>query len=326
MINVFVAVQHPKGLPSFIFFVVWSIAYLALLPRVVIERRPLRFYAMLLFLTLTASAGMWWATVPLQALPTVVAFTSIAVLAPTRAAFVLLFITACGGYAMLELKATVMSDPIGARFVMPVFGALVFGALLRRSLLAKIHAEALAVRMAQLNETLQAALATADELAVARERTRMARELHDSLGHRLTNGAIQLEAVQRLIDDDISPRARRALTSAQDSLRAGLDDLRSCVTVLREESDDRLLPDVLSDVVEGARRANFAVTLNVVGSVRRVESAREFACFRTLQEALTNAAKHASATKVDAELTYGERALSLSIRDDGEGRQEVSPG
>ncbi|MEM7679319.1 MAG: histidine kinase dimerization/phosphoacceptor domain-containing protein, partial [Myxococcota bacterium] len=247
-VNVFIAVRHPKGLPSLIFFIVWSVAYLAVLPRVVIERRPLYFYAMLLFLTLTASAGMWWATVPLQALPTVVAFTSIAVLAPTRAAFVLLFITACSGYAMLELKATLMSAPIGTRFVMPVFGALVFGALLRRSLLAKIHAEALAERMAQLNKLLQTALATSDELAVARERARMARELHDSLGHRLTNSAIQLEAVQRLIDDNISPRAKRALASAQESMRAGLDDLRSCVTVLREESDERLLPDVLQDV------------------------------------------------------------------------------
>ncbi|MEO1230036.1 MAG: sensor histidine kinase [Myxococcota bacterium] len=323
------ALDRPGGPEIFVFYLAWSLGFLLGVPAALRSSRAWVLEPTLAALALSAPVGAWWAYAPAQALPcmvsTVVAFTAVAVLVPTGRALGVLILCSSFGYGFLSLKERLGAPAgIGNRYVMPLLGALLFGVGLRRSLLAKLEAEDLAEEMMHLNTQLEAALAASDALAVTRERTRLARELHDSLGHCLTNGAMQLEAARRLTGE-VSPRAERALDAAQVAMRSGLQDLRSCVSVLREDGD-RPLSRMLRSLVEGARRPDFDVSLEIRGAERPVETARELACFRALQEGLTNAAKHSGATRVQAVLEYTTESIQLRVRDNGRGARELGSG
>jgi signal transduction histidine kinase len=160
----------------------------------------------------------------------------------------------------------------------------------------------------------------AQQLAVAEERNRMARELHDSLGHRLTVAVVQLEGAQRLIPTD-PERAARMVGAMRDQMKAGLGDLRRSVAALREplESDLPLGPALkrLTQTFEDG--TGLTVHMALPAAMPELGPAQRLALFRAAQETLTNAQRHAQARQVWLTLEAGDGCVTLMVDDDGIG-------
>ena len=176
-------------------------------------------------------------------------------------------------------------------------------------------AEQLAAELATANTRLHAAAAHTAELAIARERNRVAREIHDSLGHYLTTVAVQLEAARALQPVDPA-RSLAAVEKAHGLSREALVEVRRSVGALRAEGPAPALVDRLREVVAAEPTARLAV----FGDVRRLGPAVEHGLFRAAQEGLTNIRKHAAARVVTVTLDFPRPdRVRLSVDDDGVG-------
>ena len=172
------------------------------------------------------------------------------------------------------------------------------------------------------------------------ERARIARELHDVVAHHISMIAVQAET-GRLTTPTLSDLGAQRFAAIGDTARAGLTEMRRLLGVLREDAqaaggqdvadavaaprrltDRRPQPGLpqLGDLVDEARDASGSTTrLIVSGPVARLDPGVELAAFRIVQEALTNARRHAPGAAVDVELRYAADVLRLRVRDNGPG-------
>jgi signal transduction histidine kinase len=167
--------------------------------------------------------------------------------------------------------------------------------------------------------------------AIAEERRRIARELHDVVAHDVSVMVVQAGAAQRVLSQD-PERAREAMFSIETSGRQALVELRRMLGVLRA-SDARgsIEPQPVlarvGELVEHVRDAGIEAGLHIEGEPRGLSAGADLAGYRIVQEALTNVLKHAGATAVDITIRYSPAALELNIRDNGGGRRdERAPG
>jgi signal transduction histidine kinase len=156
------------------------------------------------------------------------------------------------------------------------------------------------------------------ELSAADERTRLAREIHDSLGHHLTAIAIQLEKARAFRDRDPGS-ADRAVADAQWSADRALDEVRQSVRALRDAAEPFSLSAALTDLVRHINGNRLTVTLDVTGAETGYAVASLTALYRAAQEGLTNAYRHASAAHASVSVSYGESSARLVVADDGRG-------
>jgi signal transduction histidine kinase len=166
-------------------------------------------------------------------------------------------------------------------------------------------------------------------LAVAEERTRIARDLHDSAGHALNVILVQAGAA-RLLGDRDPDRARTALETIEDVARETVGEIDRLVHVLREDgASDPVAPPVglaaLETLVERHRATGLDVALRVDGEQRPLPRAVDQAAYRIVQEALTNAGRHGEA-RADLRLEYGGQTLTLTIANPTGGRLPGEPG
>jgi signal transduction histidine kinase len=192
---------------------------------------------------------------------------------------------------------------------------------------AREKAENLTRQLEFANRQLAAFAAQAEELAATQERNRLAREIHDNLGHYLTIVNVQLEAAKVTWEADPT-RTLEALNKAQELAKKGLNSVRESVSALRVSPvENRPLDDAISELIEESRTAGVETKFTVVGEVHTVESKVALALFRVVQEGLTNVRKHASASHVDIELNFSEAdTVLLTLRDDGVGAADTSGG
>jgi signal transduction histidine kinase len=179
--------------------------------------------------------------------------------------------------------------------------------------------------LAVAHEKLAGYAARAEELATIEERNRLARELHDSLGHYLSVIHVQLEAARTLIERDPA-RAAQALATSERLTREGLDDVRRSVASLRARAIHQPLGDAVGDLAREHAASGVATELAITGTPRPVSPPVELALYRAAQEALTNCRKHARATRVRIELCYQADRVRLSVEDDGRGAPEPTGG
>jgi signal transduction histidine kinase len=161
------------------------------------------------------------------------------------------------------------------------------------------------------------------------ERARIARELHDVVAHHISMVAVQAETA-RLTTPGLPAAGAQRFAEIGDTARAGLTEMRRLLGVLREDAEDAGttvadrhpqpgLPQ-LAELIDAAREASGAAArLIVSGPVAEFDPGVELAAYRIVQEALTNARRHAPGAAVDVELRYDDNALHLRIRDDGPG-------
>lgn len=164
--------------------------------------------------------------------------------------------------------------------------------------------------------------------AVLEERGRIARELHDVAAHDLSAIVVQAGAADRLLDDDPAG-ARAVLVAIRHQGRATLTALRGLVGVVRgDDSDGRAPQPGLADIdrlVAAARTAGSAITLEVSGSPAACGQTVELAAFRVLQEALTNARRHAPGAGVHVTVAHTPDALRVEVVDEGVSRPSDQP-
>ena len=170
------------------------------------------------------------------------------------------------------------------------------------------------------NQQLAEYAAQVGQLATMRERNRLAREVHDSLGHYLTVINVQLEVVTKLIESNPT-KALESAKRAKELASEGLSEVRRSVAALRPSPlEDRPLPEALRGLAETAREAGLVVTFEQAGALRAVTPEVETVIYRATQEALTNIRKHAHASSAHIRLAYDAQTVCLSIRDNGIGR------
>ncbi len=168
---------------------------------------------------------------------------------------------------------------------------------------------------AELQAT-QGLLADSNRLA---ERVRIARELHDSLGHHLTVLNVNLELAKQLAEE----KGTTPLREAQDVTRLLLGDVREVVSSLREDRSLDLRT-ALETLIAGISEPRTHLTLP--DDLRIEDPAQAHALFRCAQEAITNVVRHAQARNLWLEVAMEEGGLALTARDDGRGVSAVSPG
>ncbi len=179
---------------------------------------------------------------------------------------------------------------------------------------------ALVAELRAAQAALEAARARDTELAALRERERLARDLHDSLGHALVVIAVQLEAIQRLYRVD-PERAHAQVDTLKAATRAAMDELRRSLQGLRASGlGDRPLADALRSLaVETGQQHTLEVTCHIDPGADTLAPAVAEVLWRVAQEALTNVARHAQARRVALSLTLTPAAAVLSVHDDGRG-------
>jgi signal transduction histidine kinase len=158
------------------------------------------------------------------------------------------------------------------------------------------------------------------------ERARIARELHDVVAHHISMIAVQAETA-RLTTPGLPAAGAQRFAEIGDTARAGLTEMRRLLGVLREDVGDAAgdrhpQPGLsqLAELIDGAREASGAgARLIVSGPVAPFDPGVELAAFRIVQEALTNARRHAPGAAVDVELCYEDDVLRLRVRDNGPG-------
>jgi signal transduction histidine kinase len=181
------------------------------------------------------------------------------------------------------------------------------------------QAEAAEVRAAQAERERDAVA----RVAVAEERVRIARELHDVVAHAVSVMVLQVGAIRHKLPDP-QEEDRDALRSVEQVGRTALNEMRRLLAAMRDEEDGlELSPqpglDGLDALLEDIGRAGLPVRLHVEGDPVPLPRAIDLSAYRIVQEGLTNALKHARAKTADVTVCYRPDELQLDIRDDGRG-------
>jgi signal transduction histidine kinase len=228
-------------------------------------------------------------------------------------------------YLTLVMPLMLRSRWIDAIAIAMVYGTgIVFVVVFTRVAASEREAR---TALAEANQLLRDHASEVEELAATRERNRLAREIHDGLGHYLTVVNVQIGAARTILDQD-RQRALEHLSKAQALTQEGLAEVRHSVATLRASpTESRPLPQALAKLVEQWKAAGLSTKLSVSGTVRPLSPQTNLTLYRSAQEALTNVAKHAHARNVEVNLDYNDRLKTqLSIKDDGIGSANSEGG
>ncbi|TML36865.1 MAG: sensor histidine kinase [Actinobacteria bacterium] len=164
--------------------------------------------------------------------------------------------------------------------------------------------------------------------AVAEERARIARELHDLVAHNVSVMVVQAGAERHALGDE-QASTRDALTSIEQAGRQALAEARRLLGMLRRKgASEDLEPqpsiDQIDLLVEQVARAGLQVKLEVEGEPGPLPAGVDLCAYRVVQEGLTNALKHAGPAQTEVVLRYAPRSFEVEIRDDGRGSSDLS--
>jgi signal transduction histidine kinase len=211
----------------------------------------------------------------------------------------------------------------GLRTMLGTYVAAAFTAVVTELLRREQRAR---TELARANARLRGYAAQAEELATTQERNRVARDIHDGLGHHLTVVQMQVQAARAVLASDPA-RADEVLAKAQQQSTEALAEVRRSVAALREPRVVPPLPQALEALVEDTAGAGVPTELHVTGTARPLGAEAEESLFRAAQEGLTNVRKHAAAARAHVVLAYGDDGLvRLEVRDDGRGTAEAVGG
>jgi len=192
---------------------------------------------------------------------------------------------------------------------------------------ARKEVERLLIELQATNQRLREFSLKTEELAVAEERNRLAREIHDGLGHYLTTVNMQIQAALATLNKK-PDRARELLVKASSLSQEALEDVRNSVATLRAPMDETLpLGMIIKNVLKSCECSGIETNFLILGSERQVTPAVRFALFRTIQESVSNVQKHAQASNVWVTLDFRQvQKTILTVKDDGIGSENVDGG
>ena len=215
---------------------------------------------------------------------------------------------------------------------LPVFVAgqvfiLVFTQMAVSEEKAKREIQALAANLSDANKRLREYALQAEELATAKERNRLAREIHDGLGHHLTELNMQIRAASAVLGND-PHKSKSMLKTAEGITQRALVDVRQSVAALRAGFDaDRPLELIVKDAMGVCQGAGIVPVVNVVGTPRLMSAPVALTVYRTVQECANNTVKHARAQHLTVTLDFSAASrLHLLVEDDGVGTDRATGG
>ncbi len=211
-------------------------------------------------------------------------------------------------------------------FVGQVF-ILIFTQMALTERKARIRQEKLSNELAEANRHLSEYANQVKELTLIQERNRLAREIHDGLGHYLTTLNMQIKAAEAMIDRD-NQKARHMLSDAEELSTQALVDVRNSVYALRmDDSDGGTLEERIRKLISSSNVRQMKIDFEIKGEVRSITPQVDLTIFRACQEGINNAMKHSDADLLSIELSYEEpEDISLVISDNGTGADEIQSG
>ncbi|MCM3639420.1 sensor histidine kinase [Sporosarcina luteola] len=221
------------------------------------------------------------------------------------------------------------SNIVNGMFVF--YGAFV-GSLIRNFHHAK---ETISVQYGQLNEShdaLQAAhrqlreyAEQVEQLTAIRERNEIAREIHDTVGHKMTALVVQLQVAGEMVERDAG-KAKEVLVVCEQLTRDALHEIRLSVRTLKEDNEKVSFRDDLQELMyEFSSMTYMETRLMLTVDVARIPKSLQPTIKRIVQEGLTNAKKHGNADTCIVTIQMGEEAIHIEIKDDGKGEENFIP-
>jgi signal transduction histidine kinase len=192
---------------------------------------------------------------------------------------------------------------------------------------ARTEVERLVKELGDANQRLRDNALQAEDLATTKERNRLAREIHDGLGHYLTVIHMQLQAIRAILLTN-PRRALETLDSAQNLTQEALQDIRSSVASLRViPGQDLPLNELISGLVNNSGQVGFEIEYQVIGTPRKMKPQADLTLYRATQEGLNNIRKHSKASHIWITLDYSiANQVRLTIQDDGIGTENLDGG
>jgi signal transduction histidine kinase len=219
-----------------------------------------------------------------------------------------------GGMTVALGAAVAITDPESLNVGAVIFFGLLFGVpwtvgrMVRRRRLRELQLE---------REKAEA------EAAIVEERSRIARELHDVVAHAISVIVLQARGGRKVLDEEPA-EARQALDAIERTASQALGEMRRLLGLLRESDEELALapqPTLarLDDLVTRVREAGLPVELTIEGEPGDLPPGVDLSAYRIVQEALTNALKHAGPATAHVTVRYGDGELDLEVADDGAG-------
>ncbi|WP_219835675.1 sensor histidine kinase [Paenibacillus sp. R14(2021)] len=182
-------------------------------------------------------------------------------------------------------------------------------------------------QLKQSHEQLQENALKAEEWATARERVRIAREIHDTVGHKLTALLVQMQVARKI--STIDPiHGEQSYLECEGLIRSSLQEVRLSVRAIRDEPiKSTFLNDSLEKLSEEfTKYAQVQTDFKVVGIPVAIPSNLQLTAYRIVQESLTNAQKHGDANHAEISLSYSDNGFFLCVSNDGKVPEELKPG
>jgi signal transduction histidine kinase len=317
LVEVVVSHDSPNAPPSPLWFVVLAVAVLVL---TLCARRRFPFAGPAAYWVLAAGISF----VDWQLLPFMQSFFVIGMAAafllgnvrdPLKSVIGLAIVLGCAVVVVNNIDGATRSELI---FVPLEFGISWLAGYALRERSAQV--EAAEVRATQAEREREAAA----RIAVAEERARIARELHDVVAHAVSVMVLQVGAVRHKLPPALE-EDKDALGRVEQAGRTALAEMRRLLGAMRRDGDDlELAPhpgvDRLGSLVEDVSRAGLPVRLHVDGDPFPLPRSIDLSAYRIVQEGVTNALKHARASHVDVIFHYRPDEVQIEVRDDGDGR------
>ena len=182
-------------------------------------------------------------------------------------------------------------------------------------------------KLEEANQRLRAYAIESEQIAETRERNRLAREIHDTLGHALTGIATGLDAC--IMTLDVAPEITKVqLNKIRDAAKKGIKDVRRSVKKLRPDDLEKLpFQEALRQMTKNySESSGMEITFDIFSWSDKLRQDQEDVIYRVLQECITNADRHGHATKVKITIGGDEKNLNIVIADNGEGCEKVKQG
>ena len=211
-------------------------------------------------------------------------------------------------------------------FVGQVF-ILIFTQMALTERQARIKQEKLTSELEEANRHLSEYAAQVKELTLTQERNRLAREIHDGLGHYLTTINMQIKAAEAMLERD-NQKARHMMADAEELSAQALVDVRNSVYALRiDEGENGSLEERVRKLISASNFRQMDIQFAIEGNQRPISPQVDLTLFRACQEGINNAMKHSDADLLSIQLDYNDPdSISLIISDNGSGADDIQGG
>jgi signal transduction histidine kinase len=190
--------------------------------------------------------------------------------------------------------------------------------LYRKKIDEKYEIALLNQELISANKQLKEYADNIEKTAKIKERTRIAQEIHDSIGHGLVALSMHLEYIQQTLDHDKEKVGNSVDKAYTLSLRC-LQDLRSAVSILKEDKTENNLKLSIDDMINNIDQCRAKVLLTFDNQAEKVSLDIKNCIYKTIREAVTNSLKNGNANEIQIEVTNNEHKLSVIIKDNGIG-------